>query len=141
MPGAVTENWLDAFRHMTVEPVVHCSIALTGTTMEFHNWTSGGLDSSITGDPLLSTVTAVSQTVDPVLRGVQFSELTLDCIDDGKMRSLVSTQSFFRKIVTVKLGTPSLDLDTDFIHIFKGFIKKLVPQEGGGVFIKLGTLA
>tara|TARA_R110000824_G_C15230416_1_gene678502 strand:+ start:7267 stop:10188 length:2922 start_codon:yes stop_codon:yes gene_type:complete len=123
----------------SVEPVIHCSIALSGTTMDFHNWASGGLDSSITGDPVLKNISSVSQSTDPLERDLQISELTLEILDDGKIRSLMNGQVFNQKICTVRLGAANLDLSADFFVMFRGNITKIVPSEGS-LSIKLRTL-
>jgi hypothetical protein len=138
MAGSPDADWLEAMRTATVEPVVHCSIALSGTTMDFHNWASGGLVASITGDPLLSSITSVTQQVDPIERSVQASELSLELLDDGKIRGLVATQNFLNSIVTIKLGTPSITL-SKFELIFKGPIVRLQPAEGK-IIIKVQAL-
>jgi len=138
MAGSPDADWFKEMRRATVDVVVHCSIALDGITMDFHNWASGGLGSSITGDPLLSSITSVTQQVDPVDRNVQMSELTLELFDDGKIRSLVSSQNFYTSVVTVKLGTPNLSL-TNFVHIFKGPIVRLQPT-AGKIIVKIQSL-
>ena len=129
MAGSPSAAWLYEMRQGTVEPVVHCSIALSGTTMDFHNWTCGGLDSTVTGDPLLSEIASVSQQTDPVIRSTQMSELTLTLTDDGKIRGLADTQTLYDSIVTVKVGTANLAL-SDFVVIFKGPIIRIHPTPG-----------
>lgn len=129
MAGSPHADWLAAMRAATVDVVVHCSIALSGTTMDFHNWASGGLDSTITGDPLLSSLTSVTQQVDPIKRHVQASELSLELVDDDKIRGLVASQNFLNSVVTIKLGTPSILLSR-FVLVFKGTIVRLQPTEG-----------
>ena len=128
MAFTLSANFIKAMGQATVEPVVHCSIALSGTTMDFHN-SPEALDSTVTGDPILGEVTSVSQSVDPVSRKVQHGEMTFTLVDDGKIRGLVSTQSFNEKIITVKLGETALAL-SDFVGIFKGPIISVIPQEG-----------
>ena len=102
MAYTLNANFIKAMGRATVEPVVHCSIALSGTTMDFHS-SPEALDSTVTGDPLLGEVTTVSQSVDPISRKVQHGEMTFTLVDDGKIRGLVSSQSFNEKIITVKL--------------------------------------
>ena len=128
MAFTLNANFIKAMSRATVEPVVHCSIALSGTTMDFHN-SPEALDSTVTGDPILGEVTSVSQSVDPVSRKVQHGEMTFTLVDDGKIRGLVSSQSFNEKIITVKLGETELAL-SDFVGIFKGPIISVIPQEG-----------
>mgnify|MGYP003641781160 CR=1 FL=1 len=128
MAYTLNTNFIKAMGRATVEPVVHCSIALSGTTMDFHN-SPEALDSTVTGDPLLGEVTSISQSVDPVSRKVQHGEMTFTIVDDGKIRGLVSTQSFSEKVITVKLGSTGLAL-SDFVGIFKGPIVSVIPQEG-----------
>ena len=113
MAGTPSAAWFEKFRSATIEPVVHCSVALSGTTMDFHNWTCGGLDSTVTGDPLLSEIASVSTQTDPIVRSTQMSELTLIVLDDNKIRSLATTQDFYDSIVTIRLGAPGLAL-SDF---------------------------
>ena len=129
MAGTPDADWLKAMRSATVDVVVHCSVALSGTTMDFHNWASGGLASSITGDPLLSSMTSISQRIDPLVRVFEGSEISLELIDDGKIRGLVSTQNFLDKKVTVKVGAASLGL-SDFVIMYVGKITRLTPREG-----------
>ena len=138
MAGSPDADWFEAMRAATIDVVVHCSIALSGTTMDFHNWASGGLDATVTGDPLLSSITSVTQQVDPIKRNVQASELSLELLDDGKIRGLVSSQNFLNTVVTVKLGAVPLAL-SEFVTIFKGSIARLQPVEGK-ITIKLQTL-
>ena len=129
MAGSPDADWFREMRKAAVDVVVHCSVTLDGTTMDFHNWASGGLDATITGDPLLSSITSVTQQVDPIERSVQASELSLELLDDGKIRGLVASQNFLNSLVTVKLGTAALNL-ADFELIFKGPIVRLQPVEG-----------
>jgi len=128
MAYTLNANYIKAMGRATVEPVVHCSIALSGTTMDFHN-SPEAVDSTVTGDPILGEVTTVSQSVDPVSRKVQHGEMTFTLVDDGKIRGLVSSQSFNEKVITVKLGSTELAL-SDFVGIFKGPIISVMPQEG-----------
>ena len=128
MAYTLNANFIKDMGRATVEPVVHCSIALSGTTMDFHS-SPEALDSTVTGDPLLGEVTTVSQSVDPISRKVQHGEMTFTLVDDGKIRGLVSSQSFNEKIITVKLGSTALAL-SDFVGIFKGPIISVIPQEG-----------
>ena len=113
----------------TVQPVVHCSIALSGTTMDFHNSTEA-LDASVTGDALLSDVTSIAQSVDPVTRKVQHGEMTLNLFDDGKIRALAGSKKFKGKVATIKLGDASLAF-SDFVGIFRGTIGAITPIPGG----------
>lgn len=128
MAGSPSASWLAAMRAATVEPVVHCSIALDSVTMDFHN-SPESMDSTVTGDPLLNSITSVAQSIDPIRRGLQYSEMDLTLVDDGKIRGLVSTQVYYNAVVTVKLGTSGLAL-SDFEIIFKGNIIRLHPGEG-----------
>ena len=128
MAYTLNANFIKAMGRATVEPVVHCSIALSGTTMDFHN-SPEAVDSTVTGDPVLGDVTSVSQAVDPVSRKAQHGEMTFTLVDDGKIRGLVSSQSFNEKVITVKLGSTELAL-SDFVGIFKGPIISVLPQEG-----------
>ncbi len=138
MAGTPAAAWLLKFRSATIEPVVHCSIALSGTTMDFHNWSCGGLDSTVTGDPLLSEIASITQQTDPIVRNTQMSELTLITLDDGKIRGLASSQKFFDSVVTIKLGAPGLAL-SDFEVIFKGPVVRVHPSHGR-ILIKIANL-
>ena len=138
MAYTLNANFIKAMSGANVEPVVHCSIALSGTTMDFHN-SIEKLDASVTGDPLLNDVTSVAQSVDPVTRKVQHGEITLTLVDDGKIRALVSSQNFLDKVVTVKLGETSLAL-SDFVGIFRGPIVSILP-EPGGIVLKVRTFS
>ena len=134
MAYTLNANFIKAMSGANIEPVVHCSIALSGTTMDFHNSVES-LDSSVTGDALLSDVTSVAQEVDPITREVKHGEITLVLLDDGKIRSLVSSQNFIDKTVTIKLGATSLVL-SDFVGIFRGPIVSIIP-EPGSIIIKV----
>ena len=139
MAGTPSAAWFEKFRSATVEPVVHCSVALSGTTMDFHNYCHlGSLDSTVTGDPLLSEIASVSTQTDPTVRSTQMSELTLIVLDDNKIRSLAATQEFYDSIVTIRLGAPGLAL-SDFEVIFKGPITRVHPTPGN-VLIKVANL-
>ena len=129
MSYTLSAAFIKAMSRSTVQPVVHCSIALSGTTMDFHNSVEA-LDASVTGDPLLSDVTSIAQSVDPVTRKVQHGEMTLNLFDDGKIRALAGSKKFRGKVATIKLGDASLAL-SDFVSIFRGPIGSVLPIPGG----------
>jgi len=129
MSYTLSAAFIKAMSRSTVQPVVHCSIALSGTTMDFHNSTEA-LDASVTGDALLSEVTSIAQSVDPVTRKVQHGEMTLNLFDDGKIRALAGSKKFRGKVATIKLGDASLAL-SDFVSIFRGPIGSVLPIPGG----------
>ena len=129
MSYTLNAAFIKAMSRSTVQPVVHCSIALSGTTMDFHNSTEA-LDASVTGDPLLSDVTSIAQSVDPVTRKVQHGEMTLSLFDDGKIRALAGSKKFKGKVATIKLGDASLAL-SNFVGIFRGTIGAITPIPGG----------
>jgi hypothetical protein len=129
MSYTLSAAFIKAMSRSTVQPVVHCSIALSGTTMDFHNSTEA-LDASVTGDALLSEITSIAQSVDPVTRKVQHGEMTLNLFDDGKIRALAGSKKFRGKVATIKLGDASLAL-SDFVSIFRGPIGSVLPVPGG----------
>lgn len=131
MAYPLNDSFKEAMGKATVYPVVHCSIALSAITYEFHNCSDPDMESTITGDPVLSDVTAVSATVDPITRSTQTAEMNFNVYDDGRIRQLATAGKKFQgKIMTVKLGASDLAL-THFENIFSGPITQVSPVEGG----------
>ena len=126
--------YLEATRKANVEPIVHVAMqTYDGTrSLYFHNG-HGGVEESISGDPILKSVTTVSAEIDAVTRDSQISSIQFEVLDDGYIRSLASSHELFNAHVYVQIGVADITL-SDFHPIFFGKISRMWSTEGALFF-------
>ena len=138
MAGTLTTSYLEAFRRADVEPVVHVQIQLTSPSslnVNFHNG-HNGLNTTVTGgDPILKSINAVNQKLDPVKRKTSYGTVEIEVLDDGYIRSLASTHNFYDAITSIRVGTTTL-ANSDFATIYTGVVD-CVWGEPGSIFFKI----
>lgn len=140
MAGTLTSNFLEQMRRANIEPVVHINIAVTSPSslnVDFHN-SSVPLTASVTtnmGDPILKNIVAINQQVDPVKRTISYGSIELEVLDDGYIRSLVTSYNFHNAVTQISVGTVDL-ASSDYATIYTGVVD-CVWGEPGSIFFKI----
>mgnify|MGYP003112932285 CR=1 FL=1 len=117
------------------EPVVQIAIqtvAPSAYSFYVHNGYNG-VDSTIEGDPILLSVTNVSNSLDAVTRKNQISSIQFEVIDDGYIRTLAESYKFFNSYVLVRLGAADM-VTTDWCPLFFGRISRTWSEQGAITF-------
>jgi hypothetical protein len=135
MAGTLSDAFKEHFAQANPEPVVQVALSLSVPDhfpVYFHNG-HNGVDSSVDGDPNLVSITNVANSLDPVTRTNQISSIQFEIIDDGFIRSLVSTRAFYNAYCYISLGAPELAI-SDYCPVFFGRISRTWVEEGSLLF-------
>lgn len=88
----------------------------------------GIFENAPSNNPIISDVINVGRAVDPVGRTVTGSNLTLEVVDDGTIRSWSASHNLKGKKAHIKLGFEGLS-DSDFLTIYVGEIDDILPGQ------------
>jgi len=140
MAGTLTANFLEQMRRANIEPVVHVNISVTSPSalsVDFHNSSVPLVASVLTnmGDPILKNIAAVNQSVDPVKRTTNYGTIEVEVLDDGYIRSLVSSHNFYNAVTQISVGTVDLAA-SDYAVIYTGVVD-CVWGEPGSILFKI----
>ena len=135
MAITLSDEFKERMGRANPEPVVQVAIqtvAPSAFSFYVHNGYNG-VDSTIEGDPVLLSVTNVSNSLDAVTRKNQISSIQFEVIDDGFIRSLATSYKFFNAYVVVRLGAADM-ITTDWCPIFFGRISRTWSERGAITF-------
>ena len=135
MAITLSSAYLEEMRKASPEPIVQVAIQTSvpsSKSVYFHNG-HNGVDSTIEGDPILQSVTAVTQEYDPLERDLQVGTLQVEVIDNDYTRDLMSSFSFYDADCLVYLLGPEV-ITTDAALIFRGRVESVRAEEGSIIF-------
>jgi len=135
MAITLSDEFKERMGRANPEPVVQVAIqtvAPSAFSFYVHNGYNG-VDSTIEGDPVLLSVTNVSNSLDAVTRKNQISSIQFEVIDDGFIRSLATSYKFFNAYVVVRLGAADM-ITTDWCPVFFGRISRTWSERGAITF-------
>jgi len=135
MAITLSSAYLEEMRKASPEPIVQVAIQTSVPSTKaiyFHNG-HNGVDSTIEGDPILQSVTAVTQEYDPLERDLQVGTLQVEVIDNDYTRDLMSNFSFYDADCLVYLLGPEV-ITTDAALIFRGRVESVRAEEGSIIF-------
>ena len=135
MAITLSSAYLAEMRKASPEPIVQVAIQTSvpsSKSVYFHNG-HNGVDSTIEGDPILQSVTAVTQEYDPLERDLQVGTLQVEVIDNNYTRDLMSSFSFYDADCLVYLLGPEV-ITTDAALIFRGRVESVRAEEGSIIF-------
>lgn len=125
----VSEAWKDAFRKSNVEPrfrvIIDCG---GGVVFEAVDGDSPGVAINDVG---ITQVSPLTHEIDPMVRNIQISAISVSCHDEWLRPHLVAGPLRGKKI-TVTLGERSLG-QADFVSYFEGTIDGVLIEPGGSI--------
>ena len=129
MPGTLSAKFKEEMARSHIEPVVQVAITLTSpdtrqvalSSAESADYFAG---TGILADPIIISVTDVSQEIDPIKRAYQVSTLQIEILNDPKIRSLMTSHVWFDAVALVTIGTVSMISSTDYETIFYGRVER-----------------
>jgi hypothetical protein len=111
--GAMTPIWL---------------IKIWDGTGGIHRWVSGGVP-RFGYDASIDRVTKIGCSMDPLTRKVSVSGVSIVFLDDGSLRSYVSSTTARNKRIELFLGDADM-AEVDYVMRFGGYITEVTPAEG-----------
>tara|TARA_R100001510_G_scaffold57253_1_gene64758 strand:- start:3894 stop:6956 length:3063 start_codon:yes stop_codon:yes gene_type:complete len=122
--------WLDKASESNGAIIVLVDFQLGAGTLGTYRLTNyfGIFENATSNNPIISDVINVGRAVDPVGRTVTGSNLTLEVVDDGTIRSWSASHNLKGKKVHIKLGFEGLS-DSDFLTVYVGEIDDILPRQ------------
>ena len=152
MVMTTTESWDEALRKGTVPLVVHVLIEgakhktsgaeidvewVSAPSMQQASETTAGLGNR--ADPVISGITSLSSSLDPMDRKIQIGEVTVTILDSNSVRGLFDDFDVVGKSIFIKVGTPEISLESDFLPYWAGLVFDIIPQGGTTIDIVCKT--
>ena len=135
MAITLSSEFLKEFGKASPEPVVFVAMNTqvpSSKTLYFHNG-DAKISALQEGDPVLLSVTSISQEYDPLERDIQVATLQLEVIDNDHMRGVMENYSFYDADCLVYLISPEI-LTSDGVLIFRGRVESVRGEQGSIIF-------
>lgn len=136
----LTQTFREALEQGQMVPVVVCDFDLGSPagTHRIHNYPGRLPDNTSDDVGILSEVSAISRSIDPVTRKVSSGALVLSVVDDGTIRDWGLLSQFLGARVRVSFGFAGVPL-AHFVPIFTGAVDD-ISTDGFSIDIKLQDL-
>tara|TARA_A100001201_G_scaffold56175_1_gene54569 strand:+ start:19663 stop:22698 length:3036 start_codon:yes stop_codon:yes gene_type:complete len=135
MAFTLSDEYKEHMGRASAEPVVQVAVqtvAPSAQSFYAHNGYNG-VDATVAGDPILASVTSVSNSLDPVTRKNQVSSIQFEFLDDGYIRSLAASYKFYNAYVLVSVGSADM-ITTDYCPVFFGRVSRSWSEAGKLIF-------
>lgn len=135
MAFTLSDEYKEHMGRASAEPVVQVAVqtvAPSAQSFYAHNGYNG-VDATVAGDPILASVTSVSNSLDPVTRKNQVSSIQFEVLDDGYIRSLAASYKFYNAYVLVSVGSADM-ITTDYCPVFFGRVSRSWSEAGKLIF-------
>jgi len=129
MTGTLTTKYKEEMARAHIEPFVKVSILLTSPSTQYIYLASADTPRYYAGtglslDPIIISITDVSEEIDPIKRAYQISTLQIEILNDPKIRTFLTSHVWFDADVTVSLGTLDMIATSDLATIFTGRVAR-----------------
>ena len=152
MVMTTTDAWKEALNKGTVPLVVHVLIEdakhkSTGAEIDVEWVSAPSMDYSSDlfyghglADPVISGITTLSSSLDPIERKVQIGEITITILDSATIRDLFENYDVVGKPITIKVGATGLSISTyQFLPYWAGLVFDIIPKDGTTIDIVCKT--